>query len=56
MGGGEKAEVVEGVAAVLDGREDVENRLLNAGFCAPCCGVGCAYWVAEEGAAVEMEL
>ena len=43
-------------AAVLEEREVVEKRLLKSAFCVPCCGVGWAYWVAEEGVAVEMEV
>jgi hypothetical protein len=54
--GGEKAEEAEGVADVLEVWEVVEKRLLKSAFCVPCCGVGWAYWVAEDGVAVEMEL
>ena len=54
--GGEKAEDAEGVAEVLEAWEVVEKRLLKSAIWAPCWGVGWAYWVVEEGVAVETEL
>jgi hypothetical protein len=34
----------------------VEKMLLKFALCAPDCGIGCANWVVDDGAAVEKEL
>jgi len=53
MGGGEKADMAEGVPVPLGGGDLVAKRLLKSAFCVPSCGEGWANCMLEVGMAVE---